>query len=78
MATETARFAARVEKHLGLPVELVDERLSSWEAEQMLAATEANKRKRAAELDQVAAAVILRDYLERKRARLRKPKRAKG
>ncbi len=67
MAAETVRFAARIEKQLGLPVELVDERLSSWEAEQMLAGKKAAPRKRAAELDQLAAAVILRDYLERER-----------
>ncbi len=82
MAEEAARFAARIEKELRLPVELVDERLSSWEAEQILAAeTPARKRKgRAAgsrrqggeRIDAVAAAVILRDYLEHNR------KRAKG
>ena len=32
MATEATRFADRVRKELGLPVELVDERLSSHEA----------------------------------------------
>jgi putative Holliday junction resolvase len=87
MAAEAARFAARLEKQLGLPVELVDERLSSWEAEQTLAANRALARKRRGRaggqrptrevrreggtIDQVAAAVILRDYLEsaRKRAK---------
>lgn len=80
MAAETVRFAARIEKQLGLPVELVDERLSSWEAEQMLAGKKAAPRKRAAELDQLAAAVILRDYLERERrdSAHRRRKRARG
>src|SRR5262249_44474648 len=36
MAEEAARFAQRVHKHPGLPVELVDERLTSWEAERQL------------------------------------------
>jgi putative pre-16S rRNA nuclease len=36
MAEEAARFAARVRKQLGVPVELVDERLTSWEAERLL------------------------------------------
>lgn len=67
MAEEATRFAARIEKELGLPVELADERLSSWEAEQVLAAT--GKKKRRQSLDQVAAAVILRDYLGRSKAR---------
>lgn len=81
MAAEVARFAARIERELRLPVELVDERLSSWEAEQILAGGEevSSKqgaigsrrpgRQRAEEVDQVAAAVILRDYLERTRQR---------
>lgn len=72
MAAETARFATRIEKQLGLPVELVDERLSSWEAEQVLAATKAAPRKRARSLDQVAAAVILRDFLAREGRRARR------
>jgi RNase H-fold protein (predicted Holliday junction resolvase) len=51
---------------LGLPVELADERLSSWEAEQMAAAGERATGKARA-TDEVAAAIILRDYLERHR-----------
>jgi putative Holliday junction resolvase len=37
MAEEAARFAARVRKELGIEVDLVDERLTSWEAAQMVA-----------------------------------------
>ncbi len=66
MAGEAASFAARLRKELGLPVELADERLSSWEAEQMAAAGERAKRK-ARSTDEVAAAIILRDFLERQR-----------
>jgi putative Holliday junction resolvase len=68
MASESEQFAERLRKQLCLPVELVDERLSSWEAEQL--ATAANLRshkspgKRKA-LDDVAAAIVLRDYLSR-------------
>jgi putative Holliday junction resolvase len=36
MAEEATRFAERVRKQLGLPVEMVDERLTSWEAERLL------------------------------------------
>ena len=36
MAEEAARFGQRVHKQLGLPVEMVDERLTSWEAERLL------------------------------------------
>ncbi len=66
MAQEAARFAARIKKELGLPVELVDERLSSWEAAQVPSTTH-HRGKRAAPIDHLAAAVILRDYLSRHR-----------
>lgn len=67
MAGEAARFAERLRKHLGIPVELVDERLTSWDASQMQ--TEANSpvRPHGSSLDDVAAAIILRDYLEHRR-----------
>jgi len=67
-AEEAARFAGRLEKELGLPVVLADERLSSWAAEQMMVEAETPQRKRAAKRDQIAAALILRDYLEAGRA----------
>ena len=68
MADEAARFSARLAKELGLEVKLVDERLTSWEAERMLVETKSKRRKGQA-LDDVAAAILLRDYLERRRAR---------
>src|ERR1700758_874453 len=43
MASEAASFADRIRKNLGIPVELVDERLSSWEAEQGLTLGHATK-----------------------------------
>lgn len=67
MAAEAARFAGHVHTELGISAELIDERLSSWEAEQTLAETAGRKsraRNRKQEsLDELAAAVILRDYL---------------
>jgi putative Holliday junction resolvase len=47
-----------------LTVTLQDERLTSHEAEQRLAAREPDWRKRKAQLDAEAAAVILQDYLD--------------
>ena len=68
MAAESAQFAERLRKQLGLPVELIDERLSSWEAEQLTSPTKppanASPGKRKT-LDDIAAAVVLRDYLSR-------------
>lgn len=72
MADEAARFAARLEKQTGIGVELVDERLTSWEAKQTVAETRSSassKTRRREPLDDVAAAVLLRDYLERTRGR---------
>lgn len=79
MAEEAQRFAQRVRKQIGVPVEMVDERLTSWEAERLLEETQGrfiHDEKRAAgrkpkktqakmSVDAVAAAVILKDYLER-------------
>ena len=79
MAREAAQFAARVKKALGIEVELVDERLTSWEAAHTVTAPGAKPRKsqkspaRARRqsrrpIDHLAAAVLLREYLDRTRA----------
>jgi putative Holliday junction resolvase len=71
MASEAARFSEQVRKHLCLPVELADERLSSWEAGQIAGEQEARGKssgRRAKAKDDLAAAVILRDYLARRNA----------
>jgi putative Holliday junction resolvase len=67
MAQEAARFAARVEKELGIQTELMDERLSSWEARRIIAETKPAPRRKGVAVDDVAAAVLLRDYLEQRR-----------
>src|SRR2546425_13302500 len=36
MAEEAERFAQRVRKQIGVPVEMMDERLTTWEAEGLL------------------------------------------
>lgn len=76
MAEEAARFGERVHKQFGLPVEMVDERLTSWEAERLLeeqqgrtihAAASKKRKKETAKLgvDALAAALILKEYLDR-------------
>jgi len=67
MADEAERFATRLRKELGIPVDLQDERLTSWEAEQIAAETRPSSRRKRGALDDVAAAILLREYLERKR-----------
>ena len=58
------RFAASLRKRSGLPVVLVDEKLSSFEAEELGKEIEADFRKRKAFLDSMAAQVILQTYFE--------------
>jgi putative Holliday junction resolvase len=79
MAEEVERFAQRLRKQIGVAVELVDERLTSWEAERLLEETQGRfihdeKRsggkkqknvKAKMTVDAVAAAVILKEYLDR-------------
>ena len=79
MAEEAERFARRVRKQLGVLVEMVDERLTSWEAERLLEEMQGRflhgpqkgggrtqrKAPERATVDAVAAAVILNEYLER-------------
>ena len=79
MAEEVDRFAERVRKQIGVPVEMVDERLTSWEAERLLEETQGRfihdeklaggrkpmKAQARMTVDAVAAAVILKEYLDR-------------
>jgi putative holliday junction resolvase len=78
MASESARFAARLEKAVGIGVELVDERLTSWEAAQTVAKTGSRVRRKRESLDDVAAAVLLRDYLEHTRGKAQSAVAEKG
>jgi putative holliday junction resolvase len=81
MADEAKRFAERVRKQIGVPVEMVDERLTSWQAEQILEQefgrrithreTPRGREKitRTSDgkytVDSIAATLILREYLAR-------------
>ena len=66
MAEEALGFARRLEKAVDIEVELRDERLTSWEAQRTVTETRSGRPKRSP-LDEVAAAILLRDYLEQKR-----------
>lgn len=56
-------FAAMVERRTGLPVHLVDERLTTIEADEILAENGVPKSERKKTIDQVAAVLILEDYI---------------
>ena len=57
-------FAELLRARVGRPVVLQDERLTSHEADGLLALRERDWRKRKRRLDEVAAAVILQEYLD--------------
>ena len=61
-------FADRLRHLAGVEVTLQDERLTSREAEDVLARTEKDWRKRKPLLDAAAAAIVLQDYLDERRA----------
>src|SRR5689334_18693129 len=79
MAEEAERFAQRARKQIGVPVEMADERLTSWEAERLLEEVQGrfinegkltgHKKQKSVQakvsVDAVAAAVILKEYLDR-------------
>lgn len=66
-AAERARaFAERVERISGMDVEWVDERFTTATAEAAMLEGGVKRRERRRTVDKVAAAVILRQYLERR------------
>lgn len=67
-AEAAERFAAAVGEATGLPFEMLDERLTSREAERALREAQPRRKKRQkARLDAAAAALLLRSFLERRR-----------
>lgn len=67
MAEEARGFATRLKTELGIDTELMDERLTTWEAEQTLAETKSSSRRSRKSVDDIAAALLLREYLDRRR-----------
>ena len=61
-------FIRALQARTSVPVIEEDERLTSREAESRLAIAERDWRKRKEKLDAAAAAVILQDYLDRRRS----------
>ncbi|NTW00249.1 MAG: Holliday junction resolvase RuvX [Oscillochloris sp.] len=60
-------FARELEAALGFSVALFDERLTTAAAEQMLRELGVKPEKRKQQIDQVAASIILQDYLDHMR-----------
>jgi putative Holliday junction resolvase len=64
-ADRARAFGAEVRERTGIPVEFVDERWSSAEAERVLSAAGVRARKRRGRVDPLAAALILETHLRR-------------
>ena len=56
-------FKELLEKHINIPIVLVDERLSTMEAEKYLLDSDMSRKKRKDKIDAVAASVILNTYI---------------
>ena len=61
---KTQRFKERLEKDLGLDVILIDERLTTMQAERMLIQADVSRQKRKKVIDKMAAVLILQAYLD--------------
>ncbi len=62
----TESFKKVLMQHFSLPIVLIDERLSTVEAENILISTDTKRKKRKQVIDSYAAAIILDTYLKRK------------
>ena len=65
-AKSARRLADALRRTSGIPVELVDERLTSVAAERSLIAGGVRRAKRRTTVDRVAAILLLQSYLDRK------------
>lgn len=66
MAQKVMEFVGQLRERVTIPVETWDERLTTAEAEKMLIATDTRRAKRRQVIDQIAASLILQNYLRRK------------
>ena len=66
-AKQVQKFARRISTALNLPIEYVDERLTSYVAEQMMIAARISVSQNKATIDRIAAAVILQQWLDQRR-----------
>ena len=64
-AEQARGFAQKLEEATQLPVDLLDERWTTVEAERALRATGRRRRDRRKVIDSVAATILLRTYLQR-------------
>jgi putative holliday junction resolvase len=71
-ARQVQKFARKVAKALNLPIEYVDERLTSYQAEQLLIAQKISPSRNKGLIDRKAAALILQQWLDARRENTKK------
>lgn len=71
-ARQVQKFAKKLAKALQLPVEYVDERLTSFQAEQLLIAENRSPSRHKGLIDRKAASIILQQWLDTRRANFSK------
>lgn len=69
-ARQVQKFARRLAAAVDLPVEFVDERLTSVAAEELMIAAGQSPRTDKGAIDRKAAALILQDWLDRRRSQI--------
>ncbi len=62
-------FKDKLERRTGLPVEMMDERLTTVEADEIMNEARIKGRKRKEYVDMIAAQIILQDYLDNRQNR---------
>lgn len=75
MAAKIRRFAQRLKARFVLPIELIDETLSSWDASRELSRAGIAVRKQKDVLDAMAACAILETWFEQKQPGATLPRR---
>ncbi|WP_295615088.1 Holliday junction resolvase RuvX [Chamaesiphon sp. GL140_3_metabinner_50] len=66
-AKQVQKFARRIATVIELPIEYIDERLTSYAAEEMMKAAKISVSQNKATIDRIAAAVILQQWLDERR-----------
>ena len=64
---DTIKFKELLEKRVDIPIVLIDERLTTMYADEILEESGVDKKDRKKFIDQIAAAILLQDYLDNHR-----------
>ncbi|MCL0106194.1 Holliday junction resolvase RuvX [Peptococcaceae bacterium] len=66
-AEKIKEFSCKIKKHVEVPLEFWDERLTTVEAEKLLIRADMSRKKRKKVIDKLAATFILQGYLDRQK-----------